>query len=85
MVPNAHPVFIDLGNGSIQGTPVPATGNEIPSLRVTGSAAASTNPGVRGQHPDVRGRRSRARRSGTRRHGRSAGEPHTVHLGGSGR
>ena len=42
MVPNAHPVFIDLGNGSIQGTPVPATGNEIPSLRVTGSAAAST-------------------------------------------
>ena len=40
MVPNSHPVFIDLGNGSIQGSPVPATGNEIPSLRVTGSAAA---------------------------------------------
>lgn len=41
MVPNAHPVFIDLGSGSIQGTPVPASGNEIPSLRVTAPAPSA--------------------------------------------
>lgn len=44
MVPNPHSVFIDLGSGQIKGEPVAATGNEIPSLRISPVPTAVPSP-----------------------------------------
>ncbi len=58
MVPNPHSVFIDLASGKVVGTPTPARGDEIPSLKVLPPAPAvppldPNAPAVDPNNPDA--------------------------------
>ncbi|SMO64586.1 hypothetical protein [Propioniciclava tarda] len=42
MIPNPNPAYVDLRTGAILGSPKPATGNELPALRVQVPSAPTT-------------------------------------------
>lgn len=51
MVPNVHPVFIDLRSGQIIGNPQPAAAGDIPALAVRPAPSASASPEAASPQP----------------------------------